>query len=427
MNERTEPESPTPLDSSSFDPDGVAPVSEPAAEPVAEIPAIPNPPDTVQPATSNLRLWVMCAVGVLAFGVVFIAMVAAGGEFREFASAGLEFFPFAILAVMAYASNPKGIGGKALTLTYWVMIVGAFGITALAMTVFGVLQLKVGVNTEIPPPTVGQILRIVAAGLALLAAVALGLICFSMWVRKRAAARLDMEADSFVHATALATTVSMALMCVIPLLATHQPLTEWLFNPQSGLKLDGSEFTVSSMAYGLIWTVPASFIAVGFPIKRTLREAQQRLALFLPTRRQVAIGIGLALVLALASGPVNFLIGALWKLLGLPLTDTHSVEALFKNAMTPLGAVIVGISAGLGEELVFRGVLVPRLGILLPALLFTALHAFQYNFDALIWIFILGVVLGVARRKANTTTCVLIHGIYDLTLLLAAYLWGSSS
>jgi membrane protease YdiL (CAAX protease family) len=107
------------------------------------------------------------------------------------------------------------------------------------------------------------------------------------------------------------------------------------------------------------------------------------------------------------------------------MTDTHAVEALFKNAISPAGAVIVGISAGLGEELVFRGVLQPRLGILLPALLFTALHAFQYNFDALIWILILGMVLGYARKKTNTTTCVLIHGTYDLTLLLAAYLFGS--
>jgi membrane protease YdiL (CAAX protease family) len=61
----------------------------------------------------------------------------------------------------------------------------------------------------------------------------------------------------------------------------------------------------------------------------------------------------------------------------------------------------------------------------LTALLFAALHAFQYNFDALIWILILGMVLGYARKKTNTTTCVLIHGTYDLTLLLAAYLFGS--
>jgi membrane protease YdiL (CAAX protease family) len=386
----------------------------------------PLPLVSEQPVESNLRLWVMCAVGFLAFGTFFIFMVIVGGELREFAAAGLETFPFAILAVMAYASNPKGFGGKALTLTYWIILVGGVGITSLAMTAVGVLQLKVGGDPRaIPPPTTDQILRLLAAGLALAASAGIGLFCFSSWVRKRAATWIDLDPQSFIHATALATTVTMMLMCTIPLLAVHQPLTEWLFDPKSGLNLTGDELTVGSVLYGLLWAVPASFIAVGFPIKRTLREAQQRLALVWPTRRQVVIAVAAALVLALASSPFNYLIGVLWKALGLRMTNTDAVEALFKNAISPLGAVIVGISAGLGEELLFRGVLLPRMGIVLTALLFAALHAFQYNFDALIWILILGMVLGYARKKTNTTTCVLIHGTYDLTLLLAAYLFGS--
>ena len=407
MSEPSELESPLPLVSSPLNPDGVPSHSEP-------------------PVPSPVRVWVICAVAFLAFAGVFIFMLVAGGELRQFASAGLEACPFAILAVMAYASNPKGLGGKVLTLTYWILLVGAAGITSLAMTAVGVLQIKVGGDpAAIPPPTIDQILRILAAGLALAASGGIGLFCFSSWVRRRAATMFELDPHSFVHATALATAVTMTLMSTIPLLAVHTPLTEWLFDPKSGLNLTGSELTVSSVLYGLIWAVPASFVAVGFPIKRTLREAQQRLALVWPNRRQVVMAIATALVLALAAGPVEFLIGLLWKALGLPMTDTHAVEALFKNAISPAGAVIVGISAGLGEELVFRGVLQPRLGILLPALLFTALHAFQYNFDALIWILILGLVLGFARKKTNTTTCVLIHGTYDLTLLLAAYFFGS--
>jgi membrane protease YdiL (CAAX protease family) len=369
----------------------------------------------------------MCAVAFLAFGAVYIFMVAAGGELRQIASAGLEAGPFAILAVLAYASNPKGIGGKALTLTYWVLLVGAVGIGSLLVTIVVVLQLKVGGDPRaaLPPPTVEQILRILAAGFALAAAGGIGILCFVTGIRRWAATWLDMDPQSFVHATALATTVTMTLMCTIPLLAVNEPLIAWLFNPKSGLNMTGSELTVSSTLYGLMWAVPASFIAVGFPIKRTLREAQQRLALVVPSRLQVVAAIAIALALALAAAPVHFVIGMLWKALGLRMTDTHAVEALFKNAITPAGAVIVGISAGLGEELVFRGVLLPRLGIVLPALLFTALHAFQYNFDALVWILILGVVLGFVRKKTNTTTCVLIHGTYDLVLLLAAYLFGS--
>jgi membrane protease YdiL (CAAX protease family) len=369
----------------------------------------------------------MCAVGFLAFGAVYIFMFVAGGEFRQFASAGLEACPFAILAVLAYASNPKGFGGKALTLTYWILLVGAVGLASFAIAVIGVLQLKLGgvPRAALPPPTTEQILRILAAGLALTASGGIGLFCFSTGVRRRAAKWIDVDPQSFVHATALATTVAMTLMCTIPLLAVNKPLIEWLFDPKTGLKMTGSELTLSSTLYSMLWAVPASFIAVGFPIKRTLREAQKRLGLVWPSRLQVVIAIGIALVLALASSPFHFLIGVVWKALGLRMTDSSAVDALFKHAMSPAGAVIVGISAGLGEELVFRGVLQPRLGIVLPALMFTALHAFQYNFDALIWILIIAGVQGVARKKTNTTICILIHGTYDFSLLLAAYFWGS--
>ncbi|MCX7861282.1 MAG: hypothetical protein N2385_14415 [Chloroflexus sp.] len=41
--------------------------------------------------------------------------------------------------------------------------------------------------------------------------------------------------------------------------------------------------------------------------------------------------------------------------------------------------MVIGVTAGLGEELGVRGVLQPRLGIWLSNLFFTSLHAFQYN------------------------------------------------
>jgi membrane protease YdiL (CAAX protease family) len=217
----------------------------------------------------------------------------------------------------------------------------------------------------------------------------------------------------------------MTLILAIPLLAANEPPLLWFFKPESGAKLADSMNSIGATLYGLIWAVPASFIAVGFPIKRTLREAQQRLALVWPSRFQFVVAIAIALVLALAVGPAEFLINTVWKFLGLRLTDTAALEELFKFAINPVGAIIVGISAGLGEELVFRGVLQPRLGIVLPALMFTSLHAFQYDFDALLWVLLLGLLMGIVRRKTNTTTCVVIHATYDVALFLSAYLFGT--
>lgn len=108
----------------------------------------------------------------------------------------------------------------------------------------------------------------------------------------------------------------------------------------------------------------------------------------------------------------------LWNTQGWRATDAEAVELLFGFAAGPVGALIVSVVAGLGEELVFRGVLQPRLGIFLPALMFTSVHALQYDFDALIQVFLLAVVLGFVRKRTNTTTSAIIHGGYDLALFL---------
>src|SRR4029453_17037116 len=97
---------------------------------------------------------------------------------------------------------------------------------------------------------------------------------------------------------------------------------------------------------------------------------------------------------------------------GWPQTDENAFGELLKFAMSPIGAAVIGITAGLGEELAVRGVLQPRMGILLSNLFFTALHAFQYNWDALLVVFFVGLVLGLIRKRTNTTTSAIVHGTY---------------
>jgi len=86
--------------------------------------------------------------------------------------------------------------------------------------------------------------------------------------------------------------------------------------------------------------------------------------------------------------------------------------------LSPPGAIVIGVTAGLGEELAVRGVLQPRLGILLSNVFFTSLHALQYNWDGLLSVFLLGLVLGVIRQRTNTTTSAITHGTYDAILVL---------
>jgi membrane protease YdiL (CAAX protease family) len=95
---------------------------------------------------------------------------------------------------------------------------------------------------------------------------------------------------------------------------------------------------------------------------------------------------------------------------------------LFKAYSSPLGAVVMGVTAGFGEELLSRGILLPRLGIFLSSIFFAAMHAYQYNWDNLINVFLFGVVLGIIRKKTSTSVCVIIHGGYDFVLCIICLL-----
>jgi membrane protease YdiL (CAAX protease family) len=82
---------------------------------------------------------------------------------------------------------------------------------------------------------------------------------------------------------------------------------------------------------------------------------------------------------------------------------------LFNDLVSPLAALAVSLSAGVGEELLFRGALQPRFGLVLTSLLFAVGHAHYGLSPATVEVFVIGLVLGLVRRRINTTTCIVIH------------------
>src|SRR5205823_282716 len=92
------------------------------------------------------------------------------------------------------------------------------------------------------------------------------------------------------------------------------------------------------------------------------------------------------------------------------------------DAMSPAGAASAAVTAGLGEELMARGLLQPRLGWLLPNLAFAATHAFQYGPDGLVSVFVIGAALALVRARRNTTGSALVHGSYDFALFVGSLL-----
>lgn len=78
-----------------------------------------------------------------------------------------------------------------------------------------------------------------------------------------------------------------------------------------------------------------------------------------------------------------------------------------------VGVAAIALAPAIAEEGLFRGALQPRLGILVAALAFAAMHS-QYGLtvDTLL-VFTLGAGLGLVRRHLNTTTAMVTHAGYN--------------
>jgi uncharacterized protein len=383
-----------------------------------------TPPLDVKAQRPFLR-WAALAVVVV---IAYVSLFAAGGEFLLFAFSGVQIVPFVLLACSAYLGQERR-WAKGTTIAWWAVCSGFAALISLIFTLASLVdpQIWAGLaeGSEVVPIeemfTTDQLIRILLTVVGASFAFILGALCFLPPVRRGLARLLPIDSQSFVHATGLATVVTLSLLAFTPLAISGQPpLLAMLKDP--GFEDSPPQEQLRSALYGLIWAVPASLFAVGFPRKRNLMEACNRLGLVWPRRREVLLASAGAIALAAVIIPLNALFLRLWNAMGWNTTDEKALEVLFSFALGPVGAVVVALTAGLGEEIAFRGVLQPRLGILLSTLLFTATHAFQYNFDALMLVMLLGLLFGVIRKFSNTTMSAIVHGGYDFTLLLVSWL-----
>lgn len=164
--------------------------------------------------------------------------------------------------------------------------------------------------------------------------------------------------------------------------------------------------------------VAIAYIAAGFPYWRDLREATERLGIVVPDGRT----IGIAIVATFACFVVAAIAGLASQQFDPELSESLNevVDQMTAQVQNPLGAVILGASAGIGEEAIFRGALQPRFGLIIPSLLFTMLHGPQYGFNvALLGLFGVSVILGLERKYVNTTAAMITHALYNALQVLA--------
>ena len=379
-------------------------------------------------AATDYRLRRQWWPGYLLVALV-LAIGAAGGAIwqgplGQFMVAGIQTLPFALLALLAYLGVTRiwarviafiwlgvlllGVGGFAMLLAFGLLLTRAGALDA-APGELPANILPPGGAAHLGAVALWTLLGFAAAGIALVPA-----------VRRTAARLLPLDPDSSVHAIALALVSGATVIAFGQLIAAGgvPPLLEMVELTPEVAETGSDAEQLLLIVYGLAWTIPGAIMAGGFPVVRDFKRALRRLGLVRPTLRQVAGAILLALLMVAGAWLLDAGIGHVWEALGWPRTDSAAFERLLGAAISPIGAVLIGVTAGLGEELVVRGALQPRLGILLSNLFFVSLHAFQYGFDTLLSVFIFGLIFGIVRARSNTTTSSIVHGVYDFVAVL---------
>lgn len=385
-----------------------------------------RPPTTAAPepgpAPGSPRHAGWWTAGLLVALAGYAALFFVGGEVERIALGGLQSLPFVFLAVLAYAGSQHR-WARVLTLIYLVLLTGGMALFVIGTS--GVLASPATPGGAAERSAVDGLVLVARSGLLAVAALGIGWLGYGPTWRRLLARLIPIDPRSFVHATALVAVVSLTLLALVPLVVLGEPpllLTIQQQGTEVALANRSTGGQLMDVLYAFAWVLPGAVLAVGFPYGRTLGEALRRLGLVRPTRGQVLFGIGMAFALVGLVVIEDHVINYVWGSFGWPRTDAKSFEQLIAFALTPLGAIVVGVTAGLGEEVVFRGVLQPRLGLLLSNVFFVSLHAMQYSADALVSVFILGLILGVIRQRTNTTTSALVHGLYDCLLVLIAVL-----
>lgn len=349
-------------------------------------------------------------VVLLAALVVVPVGLLAGGEPAQFALAGLPAAPLLVLAVLA--SLAAGRPRLRLAADAWLLVV-LLGIAGLSALIGAAAVLA----TPAPPAAVVPRLALLVGAALVSVAAAVGL----TWpaVRRRAAAVVPIDPGALAHGLALAmlAVLTLAPLATLAVLGGRPPL---LVLAAAATPAPGG--SVLPLFYGLAWMLPAACVAAGFPVRRTFGGTLRRLGLVRPTIRQTAAAAGVAVALLAGATLLDGAVDRLWSATAWPRTDLAAFRGLLGGALSPPGAVAIGVTAGLGEEVAVRGLLQPRFGWLLPNLAFTAAHAYQYGPDALVAVFLLGSVLAAVRARSNTTVAAIAHGGYNTLAVLVTLL-----
>lgn len=340
---------------------------------------------------------VVCVCGLLSIVCFFL-----GGEFSVQAISGLVFAPFVAIAILAHH-------GQELP---WARVLSWLGSGLVLLLVFLIsVGFLFGSDPENPSDHFA-----VGVGMLILAALASTPLLVPSF-RIRFAKVLGLQLNTPAQHLGLFFTIALGLLLLAPLLGTGQVL---LFTVMLEDQASAEPQALAELIW-LVWQVLAAFILVGFGITRGFEQSWQRLGLNKYGAPGLLAGVGTAVALALVVLYGGDSLSDFLADFGVPVLAEEQLDFLFNIAvMTPISVVAISLTAGVGEELVYRGALQPRVGILPANLLFTAGHAWQYSLDNILIVFVVGLCLALLRRRFGIWACITAHFVYDLILFMQA-------
>jgi uncharacterized protein len=240
----------------------------------------------------------------------------------------------------------------------------------------------------------------VDAGFIVTAAAAAGFIFRP--IRRDVAAWLPIEVDNPVHALALTLAVVLFGTQV-----TFIAFTDVLSTDQSGPPLTILDLFLNETPFLML-----ALAGVGLFMRRGPGQALERLGFVRPAWWHAALALGAAgAFYALAAGADA--LNHTWSP-GVASQVDATTQHLFGQLNGPVAIAAVALVPGLCEEILFRGALQPRIGLVATALLFTSIHT-QYGLSVdTAAIFLIAIGLGLIRKYANTTTSCACHIGYNL-------------
>ena len=309
--------------------------------------------------------------------------------------------PFVIVVIANLGVRRRGCR----LLTYMLL-----GLLHTATLLVGLVSLAVAYSRRLlteAPPSLLQQLNSGSLGLMLVVTAVLGFVSLAPSARRSLAKSISIDPTSPVHATALSFLIYLAIPSA-GLLLIGQDLIR--------ISMEAASLAPETVTLGQAFFLLIAVCGVGLGIRRSGRETLARLGLrALKPHHLVltAVVVGAFLILDYATA---WLWHRLWPASYLEVKI--STQQLFAPFATPSSALAMALSAGIGEEILFRGALQPRFRIPVTAAVFALGHVQYALSPAVLEIFIVGLILGWVRQKSNTTTCIAIHATYNFVDVL---------